>query len=157
MSKRGTITQAITDIILCSKLKIAPQGFSFAGEINGISICYKVGPVTHRPPPSIPTNVKDIENGIHYVNIAQSPKNGFQLNKQIDNDYEIISPNYKISEPQLHKSSFTLKCGTLGYSTVLDGVPFNINPKIKPNQNSFDVRISYFSSQFIFYLKFLYF
>lgn len=149
MSKRGTITQAITDIILCSKLKIAPQGFNLAGEINGISVCYKLGPVTHRPPPSIPTKImndksfKDIENGIHYVNIARSPTNGLQLHKQIDNGYEIITPNYKISEPQLHmKSSFTLKCGTLGYSTVLDGVPFNINPKIKPNQDSFDVNIN---------------
>lgn len=31
LSKRGTVTQAVTDIILCSKLKIAPDGFKLAG------------------------------------------------------------------------------------------------------------------------------
>lgn len=151
LSKRGTITQAITDIILCSKLKVAPQGFNLAGEINGISICFKVGPVTHRPPPSIPTttpngkSIQDIENGLHYVNISKSPNNDLNSKKLIDNDYEIISPNYKFPQPHLQsKSSFTLKCGTLGYLTALDGVPFNINPQIKPNQRSFEVSIIFY-------------
>lgn len=31
LSKRGSITQAVTDIILCSKLRTAPQGFVLAG------------------------------------------------------------------------------------------------------------------------------
>lgn len=31
LSKRNTVSQAITDIILCSRLKAAPQGFSLAG------------------------------------------------------------------------------------------------------------------------------
>lgn len=31
LSKRGSVTQAVTDVILCSKLKLAPDGFVLAG------------------------------------------------------------------------------------------------------------------------------
>lgn len=31
LSKRGSVTQAITDVILCAKLKVAPEGFVLAG------------------------------------------------------------------------------------------------------------------------------
>lgn len=31
LSKRGSVTQAVTDIILCSKLKMAPTEFQLAG------------------------------------------------------------------------------------------------------------------------------
>lgn len=31
LSKRGSVTQAVTDVILCSKLKLAPEGFVLAG------------------------------------------------------------------------------------------------------------------------------
>ena len=31
LSKRGTVSQAVTDVILCSKLKTAPEGFKLAG------------------------------------------------------------------------------------------------------------------------------
>lgn len=31
LSKRGRVTQAVTDVILCAKLKVAPEGFTLAG------------------------------------------------------------------------------------------------------------------------------
>lgn len=31
LTKRTSVTQAVTDIILCSKLKMAPEGFLLAG------------------------------------------------------------------------------------------------------------------------------
>lgn len=31
LSKRGSVSQAVTDIILCSKMKMAPTGFQLAG------------------------------------------------------------------------------------------------------------------------------
>uniref|UniRef100_A0A1B0G200 Multivesicular body subunit 12A n=1 Tax=Glossina morsitans morsitans TaxID=37546 RepID=A0A1B0G200_GLOMM len=55
LSKRGIATQAITDIILCSKLKIAPQGFKMAGDLNGILICYKTATQPTRLPPAVPS------------------------------------------------------------------------------------------------------
>lgn len=42
-------------------------------EINGVVVCFKLGPVTHRPPPSVPlknVQIKDIENSLHYINIT---------------------------------------------------------------------------------------
>lgn len=144
LSKRGTITQAVTDVILCSKIKIAPDGFKLAGEINGITICYKIGPVTHRPPPSIPTSVsngksiKDIENALHYVNLSATP-NGKKSTKNCstDNDYEIIQSSYKLSPPPrpppLRATTTTKQfkpTGTLGQYTDIDGVPFVLNPKL---------------------------
>lgn len=33
LAKRGTITQAVTDIILCSKIRQAPAGFELAGYV----------------------------------------------------------------------------------------------------------------------------
>ena len=47
---------AITDIIILSKTKKAPQGFTLAGEMNGLTICYKAAPLpAHRNQPAAPT------------------------------------------------------------------------------------------------------
>jgi len=54
LSKRGTVTQAVTDIILCSKLKVAPDGFKLAGDINGVLICYKTSAIPVRLSPPVP-------------------------------------------------------------------------------------------------------
>lgn len=54
LSKRGTVTQAVTDIILCSKLKAAPDGFKLAGDINGVLICYKTSAIPVRLSPPVP-------------------------------------------------------------------------------------------------------
>uniref|UniRef100_A0A2P2I4P1 Multivesicular body subunit 12B-like n=2 Tax=Hirondellea gigas TaxID=1518452 RepID=A0A2P2I4P1_9CRUS len=37
--------QVITDIIVLSNGKIAPEGFCLAGELNGMCVCYKTGAV----------------------------------------------------------------------------------------------------------------
>lgn len=37
-------TQTITDIIILSRSKVAPEGFSLVGEMNGLCICIKPGP-----------------------------------------------------------------------------------------------------------------
>lgn len=40
---RHMATQTITDIIILSRTKVAPEGFTLFGEMNGLSICYKPG------------------------------------------------------------------------------------------------------------------
>uniref|UniRef100_T1J7R7 Multivesicular body subunit 12A n=1 Tax=Strigamia maritima TaxID=126957 RepID=T1J7R7_STRMM len=42
---RKDATQAVTDVIVLSKIKKAPQGFTLSGELNSLLICYKTGPV----------------------------------------------------------------------------------------------------------------
>ena len=43
ISKRSVAKSWITDVILLSRMKKAPEGFLLLGEINGITLCYKVG------------------------------------------------------------------------------------------------------------------
>lgn len=40
---RDNATEAITDVIVLGKLKKAPAGFTLAGDMNGYSICFKMG------------------------------------------------------------------------------------------------------------------
>ncbi|MCL4142526.1 UNVERIFIED_CONTAM: hypothetical protein GTU68_045784, partial [Idotea baltica] len=49
-------TQTITDIIILSRSKLAPEGFTLFGEMNGLSICFKPGAATGSagPPPQKP-------------------------------------------------------------------------------------------------------
>lgn len=107
LAKRGTATQAITDVILCSKTKIAPEGFVLAGDMHGITVCYKSGPIMtpHRPPPSIPTNqtaLNELENNLYYMNISNGSNspyangNGKTAN---NNDYELIRTSYQLYPP----------------------------------------------------------
>lgn len=151
LAKRGSITHAVTDVILCSKLKAAPDGFKLAGEINGVTVCYKSGPVTHRPPPSIPgvdQSIKELESSLHYINIA-SPTNG-NVNssnkpKTADNDYEIIRTSYQLSPParQAPKPPAAVPLhqnGTLPHHSEMDGVPFMFNTGIAMQpSHTFDV------------------
>lgn len=103
MAKRGSVTQAVTDVILCSKTKLAPEGFLLAGEINGVTVCFKSGPIAHRPPPSIPGDhqsaINELENNLYYMNIRNG-SNGTNMNDNgktaNNNDYELIRTSYRL-------------------------------------------------------------
>lgn len=43
VAKRSLATSCVTDIILLSRMKKAPEGFQLGGEINGLTLCFKVG------------------------------------------------------------------------------------------------------------------
>lgn len=45
LSERSSVFLAITDIIIMSKAKKAPEGFTMAGEVNGLLLCYKSAPL----------------------------------------------------------------------------------------------------------------
>lgn len=112
LAKRGSVTKAVTDVILCSKLKVAPEGFTLAGDLNGITVCYKSGPVVHRAPPSVPTDhrtaINELENNLYYMNIRNGAGNGQTnlngnekptTNDNNNDDYELIRGSYRISPP----------------------------------------------------------
>lgn len=93
---------------MCSKLKAAPDGFALAGEINGTTVCFKIGPIAHRPPPSIPTDqqtaINELENNLYYMNIRNGSKNlsdnGKADNASNNNDYELLQGSYRLSPPK---------------------------------------------------------
>nr|CAH7762001.1 unnamed protein product [Callosobruchus chinensis] len=148
------IRTAITDIIICSRLKKAPSGFSFAGELNGVTICYKMGNVQDsqangnqpvppdRPPKPAPT----------------SPGSGVypSLMGDSDHDYEILRPGvapYPAAPggglspaapsrpapkpPANGGGSVTLHHQmSQSYPHAMDGVPFQVNPRFVPQGGS---------------------
>ncbi|GAB0097476.1 Multivesicular body subunit 12A [Sergentomyia squamirostris] len=129
---RKNAQKAVTDIIICSKSKKAPSGFLIAGEINGLTLCYKLGPAS-RPLPKLPSlsDADKIENKnsifpsldtLSISNIYENTTNSPQLPSR-------PAPKPPTT-PQSPTSSFY---GTLGGATYaeLEGVPFLLNPNLR--------------------------
>uniref|UniRef100_U5EEK5 Multivesicular body subunit 12A n=1 Tax=Corethrella appendiculata TaxID=1370023 RepID=U5EEK5_9DIPT len=138
LSKKGTIPNAVTDIILCSKFKQAPAGFTLAGDINGILICFKISSIIHRIPPDIPpalpvkndSLIKGIEN------IQISPKSLYPVpmeNFDNGNDYENLRRSFHISPKRPAPKPPVVSCGTLNIHTEIEGITFALNPALKSN------------------------
>ncbi|XP_017492791.1 PREDICTED: multivesicular body subunit 12A, partial [Rhagoletis zephyria] len=125
LTKRGNVTQAVTDIILCSKLKVAPEGFKLAGDINGVLICYKTGAIPIRSPPPVPgvashllnggsagkisNGSSEVEKALNRLNLSggggATNWNGGPPKQPLppvpsDHDYEEIQASYQIKSPQ---------------------------------------------------------
>lgn len=143
ISRRQGAVEAITDIIVCTKTKLAPHGFLSAGEINGTLICYKISNVAHRPSPSIPkspliqSTSDNLGNAMTNLNI--------NLTKSLypnSPDYENLkSPsNNGISPKRPAPKPPTTNNGTLGSTNSdVDGIPFVLNPALNNNSAHFEV------------------
>uniref|UniRef100_A0A1L8DCP5 Multivesicular body subunit 12A n=1 Tax=Nyssomyia neivai TaxID=330878 RepID=A0A1L8DCP5_9DIPT len=124
--ERKNASKAVTDIIICLKSKKAPSGFLIAGEINGLSVCYKVGPAV-RPLPELPaTDNRDkvipALGNLSISHIYENTKTSPQL------------PSRPAPKPPTTPQSPTNTLyGTLGGATYaeLDGVPFVLNPNLR--------------------------
>ncbi|KAF5302695.1 hypothetical protein FQR65_LT08437 [Abscondita terminalis] len=137
--RKGAIL-AVTDIIICSRLKKAPEGFTLAGEINGVTVCYKMGNVQdteghgengNRPPERPPRSTVPVSSV--YPTIDNE-----------DHDYEILNPDYNRpsrpapTRPPPAPSAASGPAHTLNSTHhALAGVPFIINPKFM-NSSSAD-------------------
>ncbi|XP_064536480.1 multivesicular body subunit 12A [Drosophila montana] len=160
LSKRGTVVQAVTDIILCSKLKIAPDGFKLAGDINGVLICYKTGAIPVRLPPPVPGNNCEVEQALNRLNLQGQRSSRGPLPQvpaaSEHHDYEEIQAHYQINSPQRPappRPASTAGAtgaaptatgtagrgghfgiGTLGTYTELEGVPFAMHAMLQRSQ-----------------------
>ncbi|XP_033228784.1 multivesicular body subunit 12A isoform X2 [Belonocnema kinseyi] len=124
-------SKAITDIIICSRVgkpsRRAPFEFTYAGLVNGVSICYKTVDINAEDPSSRPyANIESFSNPSpnpsngtpHRVAPERPPKPKItpklpnsiypQINQpspgrpaddSCDRDYEILSPNARIIKP----------------------------------------------------------
>lgn len=79
LSEKSSVFLAITDIIILSKSKKAPEGFTMAGEINGLLVCYKSAPLPTNPNPLtnvLPThlsvNLKPVSSAVQESNSSSS-------------------------------------------------------------------------------------
>ncbi|XP_023177652.2 multivesicular body subunit 12A [Drosophila hydei] len=158
LSKRSTVVQAVTDVILCSKQKIAPDGFKLAGDINGVLVCYKTGAIPVRLPPPVPGSSCEVEQALNRLNLhgqrtARGPLPQLPATTE-HHDYEEIQAHYQINSPQrpapprpastaLAGTGPTLGTtgrsgyfgiGTLGTYTELEGVPFAMHAMLQRSQ-----------------------
>ncbi|XP_018402541.1 PREDICTED: multivesicular body subunit 12B isoform X1 [Cyphomyrmex costatus] len=156
-------TKAVTDIIICSRTtpnhkvysKLAPVGFSAAGTINGVHVCYKTVDITNansdlqsyvnvepapERPPKPKFSPKPPANGI-YPHVGSIANKDDELGNR---DYEVLSPNARIRptrpapQPPISTTSTVTSTpiyGTLPGSSDLDGVPFALNPRLITNRN----------------------
>ncbi|KAM3957048.1 multivesicular body subunit 12-like Mvb12 [Aphomia sociella] len=112
----------VTDIIVCSKMRQAPQGFILAGEINGKMVCYKLSggstdtSPTHRsneyenvisnitpeanrrlrPVPERPPKLSPIVTELNNLNL-KSPSAYPKIEEfTTEHDYEALSPSYNV-------------------------------------------------------------
>uniref|UniRef100_A0A182YSI2 Multivesicular body subunit 12A n=1 Tax=Anopheles stephensi TaxID=30069 RepID=A0A182YSI2_ANOST len=129
LAKKGSAKQAVTDIILCSRLRQAPEGFTLAGDINGILVCFKLSPVPHRPSPSVPTrqSITDLEKTIENLKIQSNVSNP----QPQDHEYEQLLTSYQLSPKPVAPKSPMYSTGTLNIHTDVEGVPFMLNPALK--------------------------
>lgn len=80
--------------------------------MNGLTVCYKTGPVVHRAPPSVPADqqaaITELENNLYYMNIRNGAANGAanlingnekQKSSDNNNDYELLRTSYHITPP----------------------------------------------------------
>ncbi|XP_017771221.1 PREDICTED: multivesicular body subunit 12A [Nicrophorus vespilloides] len=139
---------AITDIIVCSRLKKAPDGFVQAGDLNGLLICYKMGNIqTSNPSPSQSNGVIGHQKRGGAAPPPPLPPKGTSMYPDLsdgDGDYEILNPiqtpsrpaplppsQYPLSPP-LHVQNHPAAHNTIGSTSNyagLEGVPFALNPK----------------------------
>jgi len=143
LARKGNVKTAVTEIVLCSKTKLAPDGYTSAGEINGILICYKsetIAPVKRPAPPTPEAKINDIQKQIDQLKCSAEvptppPRNRKVPITDLDDEYEFIQPGYQLSpnrpapEPPRVESYPT---GTLYYSTAaeISGVPFQISSNL---------------------------
>ncbi|XP_046437154.1 multivesicular body subunit 12B-like [Daphnia pulex] len=144
LSEKNSVFLAITDIIILSKSKKAPEGFTMGGEINGLVLCYKSAPLPsnsnpmlNRVLPSLPAvNLKPTTNsGFTSSTPVVSPtpytKNSSNANPQIKSPVRPapLPPlnNDKPSpddNPATKNHLIVISTSTLSGFTGLEGVPF---------------------------------
>ncbi|XP_076328083.1 multivesicular body subunit 12B-like [Tachypleus tridentatus] len=104
LMKKELVHKLVTDIIVLSKLKKPPSGFTLAGELNSLLICYKCRPVS---PTKIPGGIGPQPYGLSCNSHCWRGNN----------------------EQSLVRGQQTFYRSTSGYVAALDGIPFTVNPK----------------------------
>lgn len=143
---REFAVDAVCDFIILARQKRTPAGYSLAGELEGLLLCYKYGVI----PPSFPSQ-SPTESGsgvypnlpypIHPLShassdnrpnrIAPSPpfkQQPFQTDTGSNNVHDAghIAPAYN------RQSSLASSV----HNTGIEGIPFELNPRIKSSKNN---------------------
>ncbi|XP_050424880.1 multivesicular body subunit 12B [Adelges cooleyi] len=135
LSRRNLASHAITDIILLSRSKKAPDGFNYVGDLNGLTLCYKtssqspvnvpLSPLSYGLAPSQATENLPNGNG----SLESYPSLDMSANS-LTHDYDRLlslkptRPAPKLPTPTYSSSNYS----TLNSLQGLEGIPFVLNP-----------------------------
>ncbi|XP_014665494.1 PREDICTED: multivesicular body subunit 12B-like isoform X3 [Priapulus caudatus] len=151
MLPRDSASSAVCEVIILSRMRRPPAGYTIAGEeIGSMCICFKYGPV---PPdtqkPSDATNVPDLPYSLNpsgYLQqntyrpaplppVAEATQAG---SSDVGQAYPV--PIHREDYP-INRQESTLArqyTGTIA-KTPLQGLPFQINPRLQTDANQFCV------------------
>ncbi|KAI1709943.1 multivesicular body subunit 12 domain-containing protein [Ditylenchus destructor] len=104
LSPRNDTLDAVSDILILSKSKKPPKGYTIAGDVDGMIICYKVS--------TIPESYGRLKHS-QSSDINNANKSNVPLYPEINN------PNYA------YRHSTTAQTNQI---KGIDGVPFQLNP-----------------------------
>uniref|UniRef100_A0A1B6KEH8 Multivesicular body subunit 12A n=1 Tax=Graphocephala atropunctata TaxID=36148 RepID=A0A1B6KEH8_9HEMI len=129
LTRRNLALSAITDIILLGRAKKAPEGFSLAGDINSVLLCFKTGPLHQAPPCNTPLlgySLNPLNNG----DLRPAPRIPITCNNDSSptHDYENLIRPKRPAPPRPPPAQSV-------YSTIaayhgLEGIPFIMNAKL---------------------------
>jgi len=122
LTERSSVFLAVTDIIILSKAKKAPDGFTLAGEINGLVICFKSAP--------LPAEATASPNLLPYqVNYKSHPHSASPV---LSHNPVRPAPALALNpaNTSVNKSS-AVSSGTFSGFGALDGVPFQLSSQIR--------------------------
>uniref|UniRef100_A0AC35GCB4 MABP domain-containing protein n=1 Tax=Panagrolaimus sp. PS1159 TaxID=55785 RepID=A0AC35GCB4_9BILA len=114
---RNDALDAITDIIVLARSKRPPKGYTSAGEVDGMNICFKVSTISET-----------------YGRLVHSQSNPGPLypavpTKILNEEYRRSNPNLD-SNKQLDFNQFTIRAQK-GSIKGIDGIPFKLRPDLK--------------------------
>uniref|UniRef100_A0AC34F460 MABP domain-containing protein n=1 Tax=Panagrolaimus sp. ES5 TaxID=591445 RepID=A0AC34F460_9BILA len=112
---RNDALDAITDLIVLARSKRPPKGYTSAGDVDGMNICFKVS--------TIPET---------YGRLVHSRSNPGPLYPSVPT--KILNEEYRHSNPHLDKqmdfNQFTIRAQK-GSIKGIDGIPFKLRPDLK--------------------------
>uniref|UniRef100_A0A1B6CCU4 Multivesicular body subunit 12A n=1 Tax=Clastoptera arizonana TaxID=38151 RepID=A0A1B6CCU4_9HEMI len=134
LTKHNLSTSKITDIIVLSRAKKAPEGFRLAGDINGMSLCFKAETTTPTTTPLNQLRYSLSPQGNGELRPAPPPPTNGVLYPKIDspsnNDYENLVRVPIRPAPPRPPPPISSTYATITSYQGLEGIPFALNPKI---------------------------
>jgi ESCRT-I complex subunit MVB12 len=114
---RNDALDAITDIIVLARSKRPPKGYTSAGDVDGMNICFKVSTISET-----------------YGRLVHSQSNPGPLypavpTKILNEEYRRSNPNLD-NNKQLDFNQFTIRAQK-GSIKGIDGIPFKLRPDLK--------------------------
>ncbi|XP_066295612.1 multivesicular body subunit 12B-like isoform X1 [Branchiostoma lanceolatum] len=129
MLPRNMTDSAICDMKLLAKTKRPPPGFTFVGEVNSISVSYKMGPVQRtpgpaRPAPGPPNMTRQQSQPLTQQPVPASPSYAPDVQRQ----YHTLPAD--IHRQRADIIPLTRQMSTVKIATAVDGIPFELNKNL---------------------------